>query len=53
MAGNGPVRLLGGFGVTGRREQSGIANNRPRDCVIIHTYIHLHTHIHIMSCTCT
>ena len=34
MAGNGPVRSLGGLWVTGRREQSGIANNRPRDCGI-------------------
>ena len=28
MAGNGPVRSLGGLWVTGRHEQSGIANNR-------------------------
>ena len=36
VAGNGPVRSLqvGSRLVTGRREQSGIANNRPRDCVI-------------------
>ena len=38
MAGNGPVGSLGGLWVTGRREhgeQSGIANNRPRDFVIL------------------
>ena len=36
MAGNGPVRSLqvGSRLVTGRREQSGIANYRPKDCVI-------------------
>ena len=35
MAGNGPVRSLqvGSRLVAGRREQSGITNNRPRDCV--------------------
>ena len=36
MAGNGPVRSLqvGSRLVTGRRDQSGNANNRPGDCVI-------------------
>ena len=37
VADSGPVRSLqvGSRLVTGRREQSGIANNRPRDCVIL------------------
>ena len=36
VVGNGPVRSLqvGSRLVKGRREQSGIANNRQRDCVI-------------------